>query len=432
MRRRGFLLAVTLLGWAVLGPGGTGAQPLGGKSEFTVDELVTHALGQNQDLQAMRAEVDATLGRLQQAGLRPNPMLELNGQRSPYSTDNNLMVGVTVPLDLNGRLEGRIGVADREAELKRKQLSDKERKMRAEVRMKAGEVLAAQRNLSFTDELLQANRRAREIVGERAQKGAVPPLEENLLLVEVNRLDASRRILQSRVEISTLQLKTLAGMAPEARLSLRGSLPDALAPGWKEALKPSIEERPDVASARTETELARAKIEKEKAEGRWDASVSVGYQRTRSGFMNVMGLSETGAMRSIEDTFDMLGVGLTIMLPFRNQNQGNIAAAVAEARSADRRLEFTRLTARQEIAAAIAQYTAAKQSLEIYEKGVREIARRNLDVVWKTYELGRTALLDAIAEQRRYIDIEMGYTEAMKQVYEAAVEIERAHAVTGR
>src|SRR3990172_10338344 len=119
MRRRGFLLAVTLLGWAVLGPGGTGAQPLGGKSEFTVDELVTHALGQNQDLQAMRAEVDATLGRLQQAGLRPNPMLELNGQRSPYSTDNNLMVGVTVPLDLNGRLEGRIGVADREAELKR-------------------------------------------------------------------------------------------------------------------------------------------------------------------------------------------------------------------------------------------------------------------------------------------------------------------------
>lgn len=431
MRKRALLLAAILLGWAVISPGGTGAQPLGGKSEFTVEELVTYALGQNQDLQAMRAEVDASLGRLQQAGLRPNPMLELNGQRGIYNTDNNLMVGVTVPLDLNGRLEGRLGVADREAEVKRKQLSDKERKMRAEVRMKAGEVLAAQRNLRFTEELLQANQRAREIVGERAQKGAAPPLEENLLLVEVNRLDASRRILQGRVEISTLQLKTLAGMAPETRLSLRGSLSDAFAPGWKEALKPSIEERPDVASARTETELARAKIEKEKAEGRWDASVSVGYQRMKSGF-NLMGLTEGGAMRDIEDTFHFLGLGLTIMLPFRNQNQGNVAAAVAEARSADRRLEYARLTARQEIAAAIAQYTAAKRSLEIYERGVREIARRNLDVVWKTYELGRTALLDAIAEQRRYIDIEMGYTETMKQVYEAAVEIERAHGVTGR
>ena len=31
-----------------------------------------------------------------------------------------------------------------------------------------------------------------------------------------------------------------------------------------------------------------------------------------------------------------------------------------------------------------------------------------------------------IAEQRRYIDIEMGYTDALKQVYNAAVDIERA------
>ena len=35
-------------------------------------------------------------------------------------------------------------------------------------------------------------------------------------------------------------------------------------------------------------------------------------------------------------------------------------------------------------------------------------------------------LLDVIAEQRRYIEVEMGYTEALKQVYDAAVEIERA------
>jgi cobalt-zinc-cadmium efflux system outer membrane protein len=34
--------------------------------------------------------------------------------------------------------------------------------------------------------------------------------------------------------------------------------------------------------------------------------------------------------------------------------------------------------------------------------------------------------MDVIAEQRRYIDIEMGYTEALKQAYDAAVDIERA------
>jgi len=429
---RKLLFVSIFLGWTFMGAGAPGAQPLEGKSEFTVEGLVTQALAQNPEIQAMRAEVEAAGGRLRQAGLRPNPMLEFSGQKSVYSPDNNVGVGVTIPLDLNGRLEGRVGVAEREAEMKRKQLSDKERKMRAEVRMKAGEVLAARRNLRFTEELLQANRRAQGVLGERVRKGAAPSLEESLLQVEVNRLEASRRILRSRVEIATLQLKTLAGMAPESPLALNGSLsnlPPALE--RKEVPNAEIEARPDVALARTETELARAKIEKEKAEGKWDASFNVGYQRMKSGF-NLMGLTEAGAMRDIEDTFHFVGVGLTIMLPFRNQNQGNIAAAMAEAKSAERRLAYARLTARQEVAASLAQYEAAKRSLEIYQGGVWEIARRNLDVVWKTYELGRTSLLDAIAEQRRYIEVEMGLTDALKQIFDAATEIERAHAGAAR
>jgi outer membrane protein, heavy metal efflux system len=51
---------------------------------------------------------------------------------------------------------------------------------------------------------------------------------------------------------------------------------------------------------------------------------------------------------------------------------------------------------------------------------------KNLEVMRKTYELGRATLLEVIAEQRRYIDIEMGYTEALQQAYNAAVDIERA------
>jgi outer membrane protein TolC len=54
------------------------------------------------------------------------------------------------------------------------------------------------------------------------------------------------------------------------------------------------------------------------------------------------------------------------------------------------------------------------------------VARQNLDVVRQSYELGRGSLLDVIAEQRRYIEIEMSYTDVLKQVYTAAVEIERA------
>jgi outer membrane protein TolC len=53
-----------------------------------------------------------------------------------------------------------------------------------------------------------------------------------------------------------------------------------------------------------------------------------------------------------------------------------------------------------------------------------------VETVRQSYGLGRLQLLDVIAEQRRYIEVENGYTEVLKQVYDAAVEIERATGAT--
>src|SRR5688500_15058795 len=184
-------------------------------------------------------------------------------------------------------------------------------------------------------------------------------------------------------------------------------------------------------AARAEMAMAEASIEKERAEGRWDASVNVGYMRQDMSF-HLLGLTEQGETQPIQDIFHYVGGGVTIMLPLRNRNQGNIAAAMAETTAAQRRLAFVLLRVRQEVTAAFVRYEATQRALEIYTQGVREVARQNLEVVRKTYELGRTSLLDLIAEQRRYIDIETGYTDALKQVYDAAVDIERAVGMTDR
>src|SRR5262249_20740272 len=56
-------------------------------AELTIDELVARAVADNPDLRAARAELDAAAGRLRQAGLRPNPELELGGQKA-LSPDN--------------------------------------------------------------------------------------------------------------------------------------------------------------------------------------------------------------------------------------------------------------------------------------------------------------------------------------------------------
>jgi len=424
MGRCGRLLLALLLGIAAAAHGA--ADVHGTTGEFTVDELVTRALADNLELRAARAEVDAARGRLRQAALRPNPMLDLGAQQSVTGPDNNITVGVTLPLDLNRRKAGRVGVAERELDMKEAQVVERERQLRAEVRMKAGELLAARRNLRFTEELLEVNRQALGLVQQRVRRGAVPSLEENLMLVEVNRLDATRHILESRVEVLTLQLKTVVGVEPDAPVSLRGELsPIPVLLDREAGLARALAARPDLLVAQAEVTMAGAKIRKEEAEGRWDASVNVGYMRQDFGY-DLNGLTMNGELRPITDIFHYVGGGVTVMLPLRNRNQGNIAAAFAEARAAERRQDSAILTVRQEVAAAFLQEEAAQRALETYAQGVREVARQNLEVIRKAYALGRTSVLDVITEQRRYIDIEMGYTEALKQVYDAVVDIERA------
>jgi outer membrane protein, heavy metal efflux system len=420
------LVFVGLLGLSLVAPRMLAAQAPRGPGDVTVDALVVHALADNLELQAAHAEVDAAQGRVRQAELRPNPMLDLGVQDNVTGTDTNLTVSVTLPLDLGGRKAGRVGVAARTLEMKRAQALDRARRLRAEVRMKAGEVLAAQRNLQFIEELLRVNCDALSLLRTRVERGAAPPLEESLLRVEVNRLEASRHVLASQVQVLTLRLKALVGLTPDAALALRDDLHAAPPPFDLDAgLTRALATRADVMIAQAEEAMAGAMILKERAEGRWDASVNVGYMRQRFGFM-LNGLAERGEPRPIDDVFHYVGGGVTVMLPVRNRNQGNIAAALAEARAAEHRLAAIQLAIRQEVTAAFTQYEATHRALAIYTQGVRAVARQNLEVVRKTYELGRTTLLDLIAEQRRYIDIETGYTEALKQAYDATVEIERA------
>jgi outer membrane protein, heavy metal efflux system len=392
--------------------------------EMTVEQLAEVAATNNPELRAVRADVEAASARVRQAGLRPNPMLDLGGQKA-ISPDNNLNVGLTVPLDLNGRREGRVGVAEQELAVKRAQLADRERRLRADVLMKAGELFAARRTLEVADDLLRVNRESLSLVEQRVRQGAAPRLDEGLIRVEVNRLEAGRVVLASRLEVVGLQLRALAGMPVGAPFGVRGDLSSPPPVPAATQLAPILADRPDVRAARTEIDVARAKVRKEQAEGRWDASVNVGYQRQEFGY-DLRGLTASGSTRPIQDVFHYFGAGVSVTLPVRNRNEGNVAAATAEAMAAERRHDYAQLIAHQEVSAALAQREATGRALELYERGVRDVARANLNVVRESYALGRATLLDVITEQRRYIEIETGFTDVLRQAWDAAVDVGRA------
>ena len=94
--------------------------------------------------------------------------------------------------------------------------------------------------------------------------------------------------------------------------------------------------------------------------------------------------------------------------------------------AARKRFEFGELTVRREVAVAFARYNRAVRALSIFQNGVRDQAKANLEVVWKTYELGKQTLLDYIAEERRFLEVENELIDAMLENYLANIEILRA------
>ncbi len=424
MRRHAIVLAV-LLGTAAGVPPGTSAQPPP-TGPLTLDELVERGLAENPELRAARTEIEAAKGRLRQAGLRPNPMLELSGTQNVTGPDNMQMIGFSWPLDLGGRKGARVSVAERELAVKQTQVADRERRLAADIRVKAGEVLAAARNLKVLDDLIAANRETQRLISRRVAEGAAPALDEQLLLVEITRLEAQRAGQAGRLESLRLQLLPLIGLSPALPVGIADTIERAMAvPPPDDAIPRALERRPDLRMARLEERLGEARVDKERAEGRYDASLFTQYQRQDTGF-DLMGTDAAGRSRPIQDVFHMVTFGVSITLPVRNQNQGNVAAARAELEGAQRRREATDLMVRQEVASAYAQHEAAARAEDIYGRQVLGTARRNLDVIRQSYQLGRGSLLDVIAEQRRLIELEMGYTDVLKQRWDAAVDVQRA------
>ena len=395
---------------------------------MTADEAVKYALSHNAELEAARKEIDAAKAMVKQARLRANPMLDVEGKRQvPPGRDNSIMAGVTLPLERGGRVPARVSVAEREVEVREREFANSERILAGEIRMKFGAALAAALKLSFTNELVEANQRSFNLIAARVVEGATPPLEQNMALVELNRLKSMRETVEGTVEVAFLELGNLIGMSPAQPLRLRGDfdhLIDQLPP-VAEATAHAIRERPDLQGFRAMENLAGARIEQARAEGRWDASLTAGYERMHSGFPQ-FGLDELGGLQPIESNFHYLKFGVSIMLPVRNKNQGAIEAAIAQLEVTKSRREFAELTVRREVAVAYAQYDRAVRAEEIFRVGARDPARANLDVVRQTYELGSKTLVDYIAEQRRFIELENDFIDAQLAVYNARVEIQRS------
>src|SRR5207244_3687170 len=90
---------------------------------LTADDAVKYALAHNGELEAARKEIDAARAMVKQARLRPNPRLDVDGARQINGQDNSVMASAMLPLELGGRRAARIAVAEREVEVREREVA---------------------------------------------------------------------------------------------------------------------------------------------------------------------------------------------------------------------------------------------------------------------------------------------------------------------
>jgi cobalt-zinc-cadmium efflux system outer membrane protein len=385
---------------------------------LTLDQAIERAVGQEPGLRAARSSIDIARGARTQAGLRPNPTVTLSQLTEPAGTDAQTRVDLNWPLDLF-RKEGRVNTAEREVEVAQQAAADRERLLIAGVRMKFGEVLGAVRELSVTDELVAATVRQHSLLAARADEGAIPPLDRDMLRVELQRLTSDQMLQAGHAEHALIELKRLLGLNAEAPLTVREELEElVMSETAADIPRTQNSGRPDVAEAEARVSAADARIDQAHREGRFDVSVFGMYMRMDSGFVQ-RGIGPENDLERVRGVFHNFGGGLMVSVPLSDRKQGEVAAAGAQRVGAQAQLEAARLTAEAEIAAARARDDHARRALALYTTEIRNLASRNLDVVSQTYDAGRMTLLDVLNERRRYLETERAYTNTLREAYEA-------------
>lgn len=392
-------------------------------NEMGLEDAVKYALANNKNIQADRKQLEIAAGRLKQAGLRANPMLETSGLSSLRDTSmKSASVMMSVPLEAGGRRSRRIEVAERELERMKYEVAERERRLTAEVRAKYGEAVEAMRNFDLNERLLELNQNSYRIIKARVTEGASAPLEQSQLQVEVSKLEAQKQTFASRVVVLQEELKALLGA--EEDIKFRDEFSEIPLTLTKETLlQTAFNSRPDLQAARVAETVADAMIEQAKTEGKYDLSVfaELGFQSWR---FDQFGFSHDGALERVAMSNGMVRAGVTITLPTRNKNQGNIEAAVAAKDEARLRREFIETMIRREVAAAYARWQGAARVLKTYNTDLLAASQNNLRVVRASFDLGYLRTTDVLAEQRRLVEVQMSYTAALKEEFLARTEVE--------
>lgn len=380
------------------------------------DGAQKYALSHSPAIAAAYSTIGEARGKLLQAGLWPNPEIDLSYRADIFSggqTQDKAMASLMQRLPWSGRLARAQNVSRVEVAIALAEVRDAERKLLLDIQGQFIQAQAAREKSSSLAALIASMDSLVALNDAKRQSGHGSAIAVNLAKVEREGLRQQLLALQADEGAALASLKGLLGIKEQEKLALKGSLADTIsrlqAAGNRKTLY-----RPDLARASLEAEAAGAEIALARAEAWEDIAVGVEYEFMRT-------LDGPDLMNE-----NFLGARVTVPLPAWNRNQGTTAAKSAGKDRAGKALEAAKLVVEAEIGAARvrAAKTAAISSL---------IAKDSLPLLDETHGVLESAIRtgeadtnEAITLTNQEINQRLFYVDSLMNQARALSELEAA------
>jgi cobalt-zinc-cadmium efflux system outer membrane protein len=399
-----------------------GSVPGASAAGLTLPDLIRMALQDNRDLQAARFAEQKARARLLQAGLRPNPRLELTSSNDVlFSNEGEYAVGVGVSqqFPVAGRIARQKDVARADVDLALAEIQEAERRLAGAVVSARFRLLALERQIAARDRLIGIDQNLAGVSQRRYQAAEVSELDTNAVQLDLQRLVQERTLLQSERTVRMSELNQLLGRAATEPINLDETTPALNVPALEDQQRLALEHRPDLRQSRLTVARSGADQALARAE-RWeDWTVSVGVDQSRLVLDNAPSQRANRA----------LGLSVSVPLPLFNKNQGRIAEAVASEAQADAQVNALELTIRNEVASAHQELTRLAQLIADYEQHTLPVVERNIALAQRSYAQGLISIVEVVQAQRQQADLQITYLATFDQYLQALARLYTATAV---
>ena len=391
----------------------TESEGTGSTGPLTLKRALSLAVMHNPELKAFSAEVQALEADTIQAGLFPNPDLEVEAENFGGSGDfgdTNVMettIQLSQLIELGGKRPRRKKVASAELDLGRWDYEIELSDLLTEVAKSFAEVLGAQERQILREELVKLAVQVLNTVEERVRAGKVSPLEQTKARIALSTakidLDSAKRDLN----VSRRQLAATWGSKAPLFQYVEGELFRAVPIPPPEQLESQVSHNPNVSRWSSESAHRRAVAELASANGIPDVTFSF------------------GAKRHNEDDDTAFVAGFSLPIPIFDRNQGEVLSAqhrlvkVKEEEKAARLSALSALGERYEsLSGAYAESMALKEDVLV-------AAQETFEAVTEGYEAGKFGVLDVLDAQRTLFEVKERYIDALVTYHIALADVER-------